>query len=211
MIECGLGGLFIDGGHRGNWVADETCFVDTKRVLVLGHGEDAEWDGKLGTDERGDDAGHRLGLAGVDVHDARVRVRASLELAKKHARKRQIVREHRLPDDLRHRVHFHHRLADDRKRLRLLGRRRFLRAFDVSSSRHRLTGDGLSYFARGSALDGLENLNVAGAPAQISGKGLFDLSSRGKGVFVEERLRRQKNPGCAVATLRRPHLGERDL
>ena len=56
--------------------------------------------------------------------------------------------------------------------------------------------------------DGLEDLLIAGAAAQVSGERLADLVARRVGVLVEQRLRRDQEARRAVAALRGAEVGE---
>src|SRR6266850_3208613 len=63
----------------------------------------------------------------------------------------------------------------------------------------------------GRQLHRLEDLDVAGAAAQIAGQSLADLLARRLGPRVEERLRGAQDPRSAVAALRGAELRERQL
>src|SRR5438552_4831693 len=65
--------------------------------------------------------------------------------------------------------------------------------------------------AAGRQLDRLEDLDVAGAAAEITRQRLADLRARRPRPLVEERLRGAEDPGGAVAALRGTELGERLL
>jgi len=65
------------------------------------------------------------------------------------------------------------------------------------------------YFHR--CFDGLENLLIAGAPAEIPREGFADLIAGRVRVLVEERLGRDEIAGRTVAALRGAEIGERFL
>src|SRR5207249_2773180 len=54
----------------------------------------------------------------------------------------------------------------------------------------------------GGKLDGLEDLDVPGAAAQVARQGFFDLLARRRRLFFQERLRRQEESRRAIAALR---------
>src|SRR5947207_13491505 len=56
-------------------------------------------------------------------------------------------------------------------------------------------------------LDGLENLKIARAPAQISGNRSADLIAAGVRIHVQQSLRRDQNRRRAIAALRRAEIG----
>ena len=62
--------------------------------------------------------------------------------------------------------------------------------------------------ARRDGLDRLEDLLVAGAPAEVAGQPLLDLGAGRVRVLVEQRVRRHRaGPGCRTRTARRPCRG----
>src|SRR5262249_13682153 len=63
----------------------------------------------------------------------------------------------------------------------------------------------------GRELDGLVDLQVAGAAAEIAGERLFYFSARWARPAREQRLRGEEDAGRAVAALRGAELGERLL
>ena len=113
---CLLGGLFVDGGDRGDRVADHADLLGAEGFLVLGHGQDPELHARQvrRRDDR-EDARQRASPRRVDRANARVGVGAAKQLGVGHARQEQIVGILRLPDDLRPRVDFRERPADDRE------------------------------------------------------------------------------------------------
>src|SRR2546421_9953812 len=56
--------------------------------------------------------------------------------------------------------------------------------------------------------DGLENLKIACAPAQISGNRFADLIAAGVRIQVQQSLRRDQNCRRAIAALRRAEIGK---
>src|SRR5690349_12930556 len=74
--------------------------------------------------------------------------------------------------------------------------------------------DGLLFgltHARGGKLDGFDDLGVASAAAEVAGEGVLDLVAAGIGGVSEKGSAGDEEAGCAVATLRRAALGERQL
>jgi hypothetical protein len=56
--------------------------------------------------------------------------------------------------------------------------------------------------------DGLKDLQVASAAAEIPGERFADLVSGGMRILIEQSLCRDENRGSAVAALRRAKIGE---
>src|SRR5207248_2544559 len=105
--------VLVNGGDRGDGVADEANLVGAERVLVLADGEDAVRDGQVFAGDDGMDAGEGRRLRGVNGFDERVwEVRAE-DFAVEHARQAYVVGELRLTDALRARVNLAEGLTDD--------------------------------------------------------------------------------------------------
>ena len=104
-VERVEGGVLVHGRDGGDRVADETHRVGRERVLVLGDRQDAEGDRQIAARRRGDDAGPLQRFRHVHAQEARVRKLRAQDLAVQHPRKKEIVRELRLPRHLRRRVH----------------------------------------------------------------------------------------------------------
>src|SRR5262249_35173951 len=68
--------------------------------------------------------------------------------------------------------------------------------------------DRLAAHPGGRELHGLEDLDGAGAAAEVAGESLLDLATRRLRVLIEEGARRQQEPGRAVAALRRAESRE---
>src|SRR5207302_7075682 len=62
--------------------------------------------------------------------------------------------------------------------------------------------------SRQRGFDGLENLLIAGAAAQIARQGFTNLIARRVRMLVEQRLGRDEQPRRAVPALRRAEVGE---
>ncbi len=135
------------------------------------------------------DARVRRGLRRVDAHDAGVGQRRPQQLAVQHARQDDVVREARLAGDLGAAVHAAPRAPDDGVWSALIA--------------WSLPADG--------RLDGLEDLQVSRAAAEVAGERLANPLARRRGVAVEQRLGRDENPRRAVAALRAAEVGERLL
>src|SRR6267378_6740470 len=56
--------------------------------------------------------------------------------------------------------------------------------------------------------DGLENLKITCAPAQISGDRFADLLAAGVRIPIQQSLRRDQNRRCAITALRRAKIGK---
>src|SRR3954462_1748164 len=69
-------------------------------------------------------------------------------------------------------------------------------------------GSGLAAQRAGGSLDGVDDLEVAGAAADLAGERLGDLVARGARIAIEQPLRRDQHSGRAVAALRRAVIGE---
>src|SRR2546421_9677912 len=65
--------------------------------------------------------------------------------------------------------------------------------------------------AKSRQLDGIEDLRVARAAAEVAGERLADPLARRRGIVGEQRLRGEEDAGRAVAALRGAELGERLL
>src|SRR5207302_2364247 len=72
----------------------------------------------------------------------------------------------------------------------------------------RRRASGAARAAERGELDGVEDLRVAGAAAEVAGQRLSDLLSRRPGIIGEERSRGQQEARGAVAALGRAELGE---
>jgi len=66
-----------------------------------------------------------------------------------------------------------------------------------------LTGD-----LENGGFDGFEDLKIAGAAAEITGKGFADLVARGMEIFVEQSFRGDEDGGSAIAALGGAEIGE---
>ena len=112
-VEGSGGRLLRRRRHSRDGVADETDLVEAERVLVLGHGQNAERNRQILTREHRLDASELFSGRDVDRHDLCVWVRAAQQLAVQRARKREVIRKARRPGHLRDRVDFSHRFPDD--------------------------------------------------------------------------------------------------
>src|SRR2546425_9170801 len=66
----------------------------------------------------------------------------------------------------------------------------------------------LAAHAKGGELDGIEDLGVTGAAAEVAGQRLLDLGAGRHRVVLEEPLGREEDPRRAVAALGGAQLGE---
>src|SRR5262245_66029999 len=82
----------------------------------------------------------------------------------------------------------------------------------VSSATHRLRlgygREGFPAHPGGRSLDGLEDLQVPRAAAEVPGERLRDLRAGRRRLLGEERLRGEEEPGRAVPALGGAELGE---
>ncbi len=111
-----LGSLLVHRRNRGDRIANHADLLRAEGLFILRHRQDAELHpGQvLGRDDR-EDARQSAGPRGVDGLDAGMGLGASEELGVRHARQEEIVGVFRLPDDLRPRIDFRERPADDRE------------------------------------------------------------------------------------------------
>src|ERR1700730_77820 len=80
-----------------------------------------------------------------------------------------------------------------------------------NSSSRSVRSDAISVSPVGRELDGLEDLQVAGATAEYAGERLLDRVARGMGVSVEQRPGGEQHRRGAVPALGGAQLGKRDL
>ncbi len=190
----------LDPAQRGLLVDRDDC----RDALAL-VADDAVGERGLVLDERAElglrhvllrvdreDAGDLLGLEGVDRLDTRVRIWAAQDLAPEHPGQVHVVGVRRLARDLLAGVDARQRPSHD---VVLRGGRRVLANVELAR--------------RG--LDRLDDLRVAGAPAQVASDRLPDLVLGRLGVVGEERLGGHDHARRAVAALRREAVGERLL
>ncbi len=114
-LRCGRGDVRVIGEHDRDWLAGETHLAERQDRLVM------ERRAEIGVGDDGEDilanyhrmhAGYRLGGAGVDASDARMRHGAAADLGVQHARQAQIVDIFGTASDLGPRLDPRQRAAD---------------------------------------------------------------------------------------------------
>ena len=135
------------------------------------------------------DAGHRARLGRVDREDARVRVRAAHGVTPEHPRGVEVARVGELARDLRDGV------GAARARRRVPATKRARRGAHRSAA----------------SVNGVEDLLVPGAAAEVSGERLADLVVRRVGTAAQEIGRGDDEARRAEAALHRARVGERLL
>src|SRR6266498_2991040 len=111
---CGCGrGFLARRRDRRNGIADEPDLVEAERMLVLGDGQNAEWDRQILADEDGLHSVQPLRRGDIDRDDACVWLGAAEKFAVQHAWEGEIVGEPRRARHFRDGVDFAQRLADN--------------------------------------------------------------------------------------------------
>ena len=100
QVQCLVGDPFVGGGDRRDRVADVPDSLASQRLLVLAHRQDPELDREVLTNEDSVHARQRPSPGGVDVQNARVRMRAAQDPAVEHPRQCEIIGKLGLPADL---------------------------------------------------------------------------------------------------------------
>ena len=195
-------GVLVDGGHRGDLLADVADLPPSQGVLVPGIGPQAvAVVAEVGAHYDGAHPRHSEGRGAVDPQDLGVGVRAVQDLPNQHPRKGKVVGEAGLPGGL-------DRPVDSGQSPAQHGVLCHLLCPLVGLVRRTLGSALIGAAPGGSRFDGLDNLRVARAPAQIAGNGSADLLPAGMGMLVEECLGRQDHAGSAEPALDGPALDE---
>ena len=191
------------GGHGGHRVAlverllaghDVPDHVLVVHHHLAGRDELRRLVGEVVAGDHGLHAGQRLGLGGVDRHDARVRVRAAQHAADELAGQVEVRAEARAAGDLVDAVRADRARADV--------------ALPVGPVRAVL-GHGYPFLiATAASFTALHDLVVAGAPAQVAGQPVADLGVGRIRVLLEQRLAGHDEAGRADPALQRGVLQE---
>ncbi len=187
-LDGGRGGqrlLARLGGHDGDRVPDVAHPVFAEHGPVGDHVVVAVRALDVGRGHDAGDAGHGGRRARVDAADQGVGVRAVHGGQLERPGQRDVGRE------LGHAAGLDH------------GRGARVRDADLGTIRVGVERGGLELAAQEAPgqLDGVDDLDVAGAAAEVVAQGVPDLLGRGIGVLVEQRLGRHDHAGDAEAAL----------
>ena len=176
-------GAPIDGRYRRDDVADAPdffAFGDEAGPVVVDQPVPALAGDVRGRDDR-DDARVRSRARGVDAPHPGARVRRQQDGAVQQGRPRHVVDVQPIAHDELGRLIPHERRAD---------------AARVRPRRHRLAAPG-----SGHQLDGVDDLDVAGAPAKVDVDGARDFRAGGRGIAFDEVNRSERDARNAEAAL----------
>ena len=181
-------------------------------MLILADGENAVFDRDIFAGEDEMDAGMRQGAREIDAANARVRMRGAEELAVEHAGENDVVGKAGLAGDFGAGVDAAAGFADDTEIFGIGRGVAFGRVGRIFRFGHRQFLGSLGCAAGGNSedggFDGFEDLQIAGAAAEIAGERFADLIAGGMGILVEERFGGEQNAGSAVAALRCAEISE---